>query len=84
MFLTATGFDYEKFLKSKHIIKAGGFSADNCGLSFPAEKIEVKCSFSKDVKALMNWKGANINTMELIYDKVYKDNDPHKNKRMGM
>ena len=72
------GFDYEKFLKSKHIIKAGGFSADNCGLSFPAEKIEVKCSFSKDVKALMNWKGANINTMELIYDKVYKDNDPHK------
>ena len=75
---TRKGFDYETLFSSKNIAKTEDFSADNCELSLPKEKISVKCTFSQNVKALMNWHDSNTNTMELIYGKVYPDNDPHK------
>ena len=73
---TRKGFDYKKLFDLKNIVRRGNFSADNCKLSIP--EADIKCTFDKNVKALMIWHQSNVNTMELVYDKVYPDNDPHK------
>jgi hypothetical protein len=39
---------------------------------------QVKVSFNGQVDELMFWRQGDIATAELIYDKAYRDNDPHK------
>ena len=70
--------DFKMLLHVSNVIERGHFNADNCELYIPGAKLDIICSFNKDVKAVMSWHDSNVNTMELIYDKVYQDNDPHK------
>ena len=39
---------------------------------------QVECDFEDRVKGLMHWHGDAVDTMELMYDKAYDHNDPHR------
>jgi hypothetical protein len=56
----------------------GTFSSNQCALTVPDSKYVIYCNYSDKVKALMSWHSGKIRTMEVIYDKAYDHNDPHR------
>ena len=70
---------FTPFLKSKLIKERGNFRADNCVLQLPEKGISVQFEFSDEVKALLNWYNVHdMDTVELIFDKAFKTDDPHQ------
>lgn len=75
---TREGADFTPFLQSKLVTEVGTFSQDRCGLSLPGGEWLAECDFEDRVRALMNWHGDAVDTLELLYDKAYDHNDPHR------
>ena len=75
---TRKNTDFAPFVQSKRITKVGVFSQDRCGLLLPGGKWVVGCDFEGRVRGLMNWHDEAVDTMELMYDKAYDHDDPHR------
>ena len=71
--------NFVPFVKSKHIKDCGKFSTDSCVLQLPENGFEIQFEYSNKVKALLNWYNVhNMDTVELIFDKAFKTDDPHQ------
>jgi len=71
---------FTPFIISKHIQPQGVFNTNTCGLRLPSGNGMVDCEFGDEVKAVMHWHNDTVGcgTMELLYDKAYDHNDPHR------
>lgn len=73
------GTGFIPYVKSRHIMTRGDFDADKCTIELPGGQASVSLEYGDKVKALMNWYNIhNMDTIELIYEKAYKTNDPHQ------
>ncbi|MBT7162416.1 MAG: hypothetical protein HN904_06525, partial [Victivallales bacterium] len=75
---TRKSTDFAPFLQSKRVTKVGTFSQDHFGLLLPGGEWVVGCKFESRVRGLMNWHDEAVDTMELMYDKAYDHDDPHR------
>jgi len=75
---TRAATEFTPFILSKLVTAQGTFTHDRLGLLLPGRGLAVECGFGAEVKGVMNWHDDTVATMELMYDKAYDHNDPHR------